>query len=456
MISFTFATVDCAFICTEEFKNFNLNLHVAEDEAEQLSSRAINELFEKTGIKAESVDILVPFCTQMPDLQRTIIHKHSFRDDIEVINCGGMGCAAGITGLDFAQRLLSERSGPTTCLVVCHESISRGFYTGLSRESMVSNAIFRPGACTLLLSTNPELMHIAKFKVSMSCRTYQTDDASFWSMGYKLDDTSFGGIYLPKKEILIDVSSRAVSHTMKKVVNHVLPLKEKAKFVARTVGNKLIGKKSRICPDLFTGIDHIAMHPGGPAVIQGLSKSLGMDAVKHSENSINAYYYYGNTSSAGVFYSMAFTETMKGIKKGEKMLLMGLGAGFESNAAVLIATRDMNSVHTAWKFLLDDNSLRFKASEAYNCFVAKEGIHTLDKSKWALAKALLEVGRRKNVSPFDDVDIQMLVNDSTDSGDSEVSDSVSDVSFENGKAVTTQTPARLLSMDCPVFSLKIK
>jgi len=419
-----------------------------------LSCRAINELFEKTGVKAETVDMLVPFCTQMPDLQRTIFDKYSFRDDIEVINCGGMGCAAGITGLDFAKRLLSERPEPTTCLVVCHESISRGFYTGLSRDSMVSNAIFRPGACTLLLSTNPELKHIAKFKVSMSCRTYQTDDPSFWSMGYKLDDTSFGGIYLPKKEILIDVSSRAVGHTMKKVAHHVLPLKEKVKFVARTVGKKLMGKKSRICPDLFTGIDHIAMHPGGPAVIQGLSKSLGMDAVKCSENSINAYYYYGNTSSAGVAYSMAFTETMKGIKKGEKMLLMGLGAGFESNAAVLTATRDMNSVHTAWKFLLDDNSLRFKATDAYDCFVAKEGIHTLDKSKEAIAKALLKFGRRKNLSPFDDVDIQMLMNDSTVTDTSEVSDSVSDVSIEDVKAISTQTPARHISMDCPVSPLK--
>lgn len=426
---------------------------MAENEAEQLSCRAISELFEKTGVKAVNVDILVPFCTQMPDLQRNIIHKYSFRDDIEVINCGGMGCAAGITGLDFARRLLSERSGPTTCLVVCHESISRGFYTGLSRDSMVSNAIFRPGACTLLLSTKPELKPIAKFKVDMSCRTYQTDDASFWSMGYKLDDTSFGGIYLPKKEILIDVSSRAVGHTMKKVANHVLPLKEKVKFVAKTASNKLLGKKSRVCPDLFTGIDHIAMHPGGPAVIQGLSKSLGMDAVKHSENSINAYYYYGNTSSAGVVYSMAYTETMKGIKKGEKMLLMGLGAGFESNAAVLTAMRDMNSVHTAWKFLLDDNSLRLKATEAFECFVDKQSIHTLDKSKEAIAKALLEAARRNRASPYDDVDIQMLVDDSTDTDDSELSVSLSDVSIENGKAMSIHTPAKTLTMDYPILPL---
>lgn len=448
-----FAFSECAFLCNSEFKNFNLNLDVVDDEAEQLCRRAVDEVLKNSGVKPENVDILVPVSTQVTYLHRAVTKQYSFRDDMKVINCGGMGCAAGVAGLDFARRVLSERSEPTTCLVVAHENISRGFYTGLSRGSMVTNAIFRPGACALLLSTNPEFKDVAKFKVDMSCRTYQTDDTSFWSMGYKLDETSFGGIYLPKKETLIDVSSRAVGHTIKKVANHVLPLREKVRYVARVASKKVLGKKSRICPDLFTGVDHIAMHPGGPAVIQGLSKSLGMDPIERAENSLNAYYYYGNTSSAGVFYAMAYSETMKGIKKGEKVLLMGLGAGFESNAAVLVATRNMNTVHTAWEFLLDDDSYRFKAAEAFKCFLARKSTHTLDKSKEAIAKALLEVGRRHRVSPYDDMDIGMLMNNVAESENSDESVSVSEVSIENEKSLDIHTPARQLTMDYPVQTL---
>ncbi len=58
-------------------------------------------------------------------------------------------------------------------VVVCHENLTRGFYTGLSRESMVTNALFRAGASAMMFSTDPSLKAQAKFKLEYSTRTYQ-------------------------------------------------------------------------------------------------------------------------------------------------------------------------------------------------------------------------------------------------------------------------------------------
>ncbi len=58
-------------------------------------------------------------------------------------------------------------------VVVCHENITRGFYTGLSRESMVTNALFRAGASAMMFSTDPSLKATAKFKIDHTTRTYQ-------------------------------------------------------------------------------------------------------------------------------------------------------------------------------------------------------------------------------------------------------------------------------------------
>ena len=205
-------------------------------------------------------------------------------------------------------------------------------------------------------------------------------------MGFKLDESGVGGIYLPKKNELGDISARAIGQTMTRVGREILPLGEKLKYVLSG------GRKT---PDFRKAFDHVFVHPGGPAVIEKFGKALGYDASIESANAINAYYYYGNTSSAGVLYAMSYTESVPGIRKGDRLLALGLGAGFESNGTVMTAMRDCVDVHQAWRHLVEDPSLQPLAVEAFvRGFRQRERVCSLDSSEERKILDLVAFARR--------------------------------------------------------------
>jgi 3-ketoacyl-CoA synthase len=382
----------CAFLKNESFSNFTLDYNDAQEEAEIICGRALEDLFRRSGIQPGQVDVVVSMSTQMTRVQDALIRQFDFRDDVEILTLGGMGCAASVTAMDFASKYLSQRSTPTTMIALCHENLIRGFYTGLARESMISNALFRAGASCMMFSTDPSLTKQAKFRMEFTTRTYQTDDTSFWLMGYKLDETGAGGIFLPKKEFLGEVSARAIGSTMSRVGRKILPAWDKVKYLL---------SRGKAKPDFFKSIDHICVHPGGPAVIDKMGKALGCDAAVRCANSINAYYYYGNTSSAGVIYSMTYTESLEGVKKGQRLLACGLGAGFESNAAVLVAMRDLNEVHKAWEPVAKDASMQPLAVEAFvDGFRGRKRMRVLDTSNEMKARTLLEFSNKCGIDCY--------------------------------------------------------
>lgn len=416
-----------AMIMKDDFSQYKLGMDVADEEAMAIAGRSVEELFERTGVDPARVDVLVCVSTQATLMQRAIAGNFGFREDLEVMTLGGMGCAGGVMATDFVHKYLAQRKTPATVVAVCHETVTRGFYTGLSRESMVTNALFRANGCAMMFSTDPSLKANAKFKMDHSTRTYQvrtmvdragfshysesiprthhalithrsstapqTDDPSFWCMGVKLDESGVAGIYLPKKEMLGDISSRAIGHTMARVGREILPIGEKLKYV-------LSG--GRTVPDFLKAVDHVFVHPGGPAVIEKLGKALGYDAAVETVSSINAYYFYGNTSSSGVLYSMAHTESLHGIKKGERVLALGLGAGFESNGTVMTAVRDCGDVHRAWKHVAEDPSLQSLAVDAFvRGFRNRERICRLEASDERKVRDLKEfMAKRGYKNPF--------------------------------------------------------
>lgn len=67
-------------------------------------------------------------------------------------------------------------------------------------------------------------------------------------------------------------------------------------------------------------------------------------------------------SSASLWYSQGYIETIRGVKKGEKAWHIGLGAGFEANCAAWRALRDIHCTHNAWKHVIGRED---EAVEAY-------------------------------------------------------------------------------------------
>lgn len=84
----------------------------ARKEAEAVMFGAIDELLEKTGVKAKDIGILVVNCSLFnptPSLSAMIVNHYKLRGNILSYNLGGMGCSAGLISIDLAKQLLQVR-----------------------------------------------------------------------------------------------------------------------------------------------------------------------------------------------------------------------------------------------------------------------------------------------------------------------------------------------------------
>ena len=57
---------------------------------------------------------------------------------------------------------------------------------------------------------------------------------------------------------------------------------------------------------------------------------------------------YGNVSSSSTWYAMGYLESVRGIRKGEKLLQIGVGSGIKCGVNVWQAVRDVWDVQEAW------------------------------------------------------------------------------------------------------------
>ncbi|KAE8670389.1 3-ketoacyl-CoA synthase 11 [Hibiscus syriacus] len=81
----------------------------ARKEAEAVMFGAIDELLEKTGVKAKDIGILVVNCSLFnptPSLSAIVVNRYKLRGNILSYNLGGMGCSAGLISIDLAKQLL--------------------------------------------------------------------------------------------------------------------------------------------------------------------------------------------------------------------------------------------------------------------------------------------------------------------------------------------------------------
>lgn len=86
---------------------------------------------------------------------------------------------------------------------------------------------------------------------------------------------------------------------------------------------------------------------GGAKVLDGIGKELQLDEFA-LEPSRMVLHDYGNVSSSTTWYTLGYVESVRGAKKGDRLLQIGVGSGIKCGVNVWQAVRDIHDVQDAW------------------------------------------------------------------------------------------------------------
>ncbi|KAJ9510122.1 hypothetical protein QJQ45_015610 [Haematococcus lacustris] len=324
----------------------------AATEAQLVLCGALEGLLAKTGLAPADIDILVTTCSiycPTPSLASMLINHFKMRPGIQSYHLGGMGCANGVVGVNLVRDLLQARPN-SNAVFLTTEVTTPAFYPGHDKHRLVTNLLFRMGGAAMLMSNKSAAWAgRAKYQLAFNHRVHiGSSDEAYTAIHYGPDDKGINGVYLGKN--VVTEASRALTKVMWAVGPHVLTPRQKAEFAANWVRRKLLGAQS-VAPyqPRFNGaVSHFLLHAGGAKVLDGLGKALQLD--EHDlEPSRAVLRDYGNVSSSTTWYTLSYVETVRGVKKGDKVMQVGVGSGIKCGVNVWKALRDVKDVHEVWE-----------------------------------------------------------------------------------------------------------
>ncbi|KAJ6693559.1 hypothetical protein OIU85_004342 [Salix viminalis] len=317
----------------------------------------LDKLFAKTGVSPSEIDIIVSsvsLISPAPSLTARVMNRYRMREDVKAFNLSGMGCSASVVAVDLVKQLFRTCKN-SLAIVVSTESMGPNWYSGKDKSMMLSNILFRTGGCSMLLTNNRALKHKALLELTCSVRTHiGSDDEAYRSCIQVEDDLGHKGFRLTRD--LPKAGAKALTMNLRVLLPKVLPPLELLRYQITYYRNKIMGrsipKGAGPGLDLRSGIDHFCVHPGGRAIIDEVGKSLALSD-HELEPARMALYRFGNTSSGGLWYVLGYMEAKKRLKKGDKILMISLGAGFKCNNCVWKVLKDLDDPNV-WQDCIDD------------------------------------------------------------------------------------------------------
>ncbi|KAL6123779.1 hypothetical protein ACLB2K_076297 [Fragaria x ananassa] len=315
----------------------------------------LDKLFAKdTTICPSTIDILVinvSTFSPAPSLTSRIVNHCRMREDLKIFNISGMGCSA----IDVVNNLFKTYKD-SFAIVVSTESIGPNWYAGKDKSMMLPNCLFQSGGYSMLFMNRRSLRKQAILKMKYLIITHMGSRNEAYECCMRLEDESgYGGVRLTKH--LKKEAALALTTNLQVLISKVLPLK---KMLFYLVGSRLQKRNSTknqkveavgVALNMKAGIEHFCIHPGGRAIIDGIGKSFSLSEYD-LEPSRMALHRFGNTSSLGFWYALAYMEAKKRLKKGDRIHMSGFGSGFKCNNVVWEVLRDLDDSNV-WKGCID-------------------------------------------------------------------------------------------------------
>ncbi len=271
-------------------------------EVKKLGTQVLQKALKKANWEANSIDYIITVsCTgiMIPSLDAYLINELDMRQDVVRLPVTEMGCAAGISGIIYAQNFLKANKGKRAAVIAVESPTATLQLDDFSMANMVSAAIFGDGAACVLLSSEED----AQGPEILGQDMYHFFDATNL-MGFDLTNQGL-------KMILDPAVPQTIAEHFPKIIHPFL-------------------KKHN---SSIEQVQHLIFHPGGKKIVQTVEDLFG-DLGKNIDDTKEVLRLYGNMSSATVLYVLErFME--KPVSKGEQGLMLSFGPGFSAQKILL-------------------------------------------------------------------------------------------------------------------------
>ena len=268
----------------------------------KLGKSCLEKALKKAAWKAQDIDFIITVsCTgiMIPSVDAYLINELDMRQDIVRLPVTEMGCAAGISGMIYAQNFLKANPGKRAAVIALESPTATFQLDDYSMVNIVSAAIFGDGAACVLMTSEEKAIGPKILDEAM----YHFYNAT-QMMGFKMVNTGL--------QMILDKS---------------VPEQIESHFPA--IIHPFLAKNGKTIDD----VNHLIFHPGGKKIVQTVEKLFG-SLGKNIDDTKEVLNLYGNMSSATVLYVLErFLD--RDIPEGELGLLLSFGPGFSAQRILI-------------------------------------------------------------------------------------------------------------------------
>jgi alkylresorcinol/alkylpyrone synthase len=263
---------------------------------------AVQNALNASGLAADDIDLLtVVSCTGYvtPGVDMMVARELGMRSSLQRLHIGHMGCYAALPALATVADAASARG--KVGVVLCVELTSLHIQPPTNDiEQIVAHALFSDAAAAATVVPEGRGLEV----VDVVC---STDSATSELMTWRVTDLGFRMRLSPKVPSILD--------------QHVLELT-----------TQLLNRHDLAVAD----VDHWAIHPGGPRIIDTVARRLGLPdaAVVASRDTLRLH---GNCSSATTLLVLHELSNRNEIVPGQHVVAMAFGPGLTLYSVLLRA-----------------------------------------------------------------------------------------------------------------------
>jgi len=273
----------------------------------EIGPQAVERCLQPMGLTVRDIDYLTCITTtgyMAPGLTAHLMKHMGFREDCSRADIVGMGCNAGLNGLNPVASWATANPG-RNALMVCIEVCSAAYVFDNSFRTAIVNSLFGDGSAAVLVRADPA--DESRFAPQILGFNSHIIPPAIGAMRYDWDDDAGKFSFFLDRDIPYVVGANAERPVRRLLKSHGLKRRD---------------------------IDHWVVHSGGKKVIDAIKYNVGITEhdVRHTSSVLRDY---GNLSSGSFLFSYQRLMDEGLVQQGDLGVLMTMGPGSTIETALV-------------------------------------------------------------------------------------------------------------------------